>query len=193
VGGFPPAGPLVSLAAMLGSRARIVRVLGAIGLCALAVPGCGRGGKHETRERVLTFEELEKQRDTTGLSSGGAILRRFEPYRMENGAARVRGELGLPDGTVFQIAVFRPGERWPFTKVQSEVVRGRFDTPPIIGAQGPLPPNTYHFELTVFFESSLQPSSVMRKTGDGRELRGPGVTRDRNGIPAFSHAEDRRL
>jgi hypothetical protein len=176
---------------MLGSRARIVRVLGAIGLCALAVAGCGR--KHETRERVLTFEELEKQRDTTGLSRGGAIVRRFEPYRMENGAVRVRGELGLPDGTVLQIAVFRPGERWPFTKVQSEVVRGRFDTSPIIGANGPLPDGTYHFELTVFFESSLQPSSVMRKTGDGRELRGPGVTRDRNGIPAFSHAEDRRL
>jgi hypothetical protein len=121
-------------------------------------------------------------------------MRKFEPYRMENGAARVRGELGFPDETVLQIAIFKLGERYPFTRIQSQVRRGQFDTPPIIDAQGrPLPPGTYHFELTVFFESSLQPPSVMRSTGNGRELRGPGITRDRNGIPAFSHAEDRRL
>ena len=179
---------------MLGSRAPVVCVVGA--LVALGMTGCG-GEPEKKREkapdRVLTFEELEKERDTTGLSHGSAIVRRFEPYRMENGVMRVRGELGLPDGTVLQIAIFRPGERYPFTKVQSEVVRGRFDTAPIIGSTGPLPKGTYHFDLTVFFDASLQPPAVMRKTGDGRDLRGPGVTRDRNGIPAFSYAEDRHL
>ena len=176
---------------MLGTHAPVACVVGA--LVALTVTGCGSEKKEAPRERDLTFEELAKERDTTGLSHGGAIVRRFEPYRMENGAVRVRGELGFPDGTVFQIAIFRTGEPRPFTRVQSEVVRGRFDTPPIIGTNGPLPKGTYHFELTVFFDSSLQPPAVMRSTGDGRDLRGPGVTRDRNGIPAFSYAEDRHL
>lgn len=175
---------------MLGTHVPVAFVVGA--LVALTVTGCGREKKEAPRERVLTFEELVKERDTTGLSQGGAIVRRFEPYRMENGAARVRGELGFPDGTVFHLAIFRPGEPRPFTRVQSEVVRGRFDTAPIVGAGGPLPKGTYHFELTVFFDSS-QPPEVMRKTGNGRDLRGPGVTRDRNGIPAFSYAEDRNL
>jgi hypothetical protein len=112
---------------------------------------------------------------------------------MENGAARVRGALDLPDGTVFQIAIFRPGETWAFTRVQAQVRNGRFDTPPIVGDSGVLPAGRYRFELTVFFEESLQPARVMRATDGGRALRGPGVTRDRNGIPAFSHAEDHRL
>jgi hypothetical protein len=176
---------------MLGTHAPVVCVVGA--LVALTMSGCSREKKPAPRERVLTFEELAKERDTTGLSQGGAIVRSFEPYRMENGAARVRGELGFPDGTVFHIAIFRPGERWPFTRLQSQVVNGHFDTPPIIDANGPLPKGTYHFELTVFFDSSLQPPEVLRKTGNGRDLRGPGVTRDRNGIPAFSYAEDRHL
>jgi hypothetical protein len=143
---------------------------------------------------VLTLEELEKERDTTGLSHGGTLMRKFEPYRMENGALRVRGELGFPDQTVLQIAISRPGERYALTRVQSVVNRGRFDTAPIIDAKGsPFAPGAYRFELTVFFESSLQPRSVMRSTNDGRDLRGPGITRDRNGIPAFSYTEDRRL
>lgn len=179
---------------MLGFRARSLWLFGVIGLCAWTAAGCGREDRPKAPESELTLEELAKERDTTGLSQGGVVLRTFEPYRMENGAARVRGEMGLPDGTVFQIAIFRPGEKYPFTKVQSTVLRGRFDTAPIIDGQGrPLPTGTYHFELTVFFESSLQPASVMRRTGDGKDLRGPGITRDRNGIPAFSHAEDRRL
>jgi len=177
---------------MLGTRVPLACVVGA--LVALTVIGCGgEKKKDEPRERVLTFEELAKERDTTGLSQGGAIVRSFEPYRMENGAVRIRGELGFPDGTVFQIAIFRPGEPRPFMRVQSEVVHGHFDTPPIIGTNGPLAKGTYHFELTVFFDSSLQPPAVLQKTGDGRDLRGPGVTRDRNGIPAFSYAEDRHL
>lgn len=178
---------------MLGFRARSAWVLGAICLCVGLSAGCGKESRPKARDRVLTFEELEKERDTTGLSQGGALVRSFEPYRMENGAARIRGELGFPEGTVLQISISRPGGRYPLMRVQSQVVRGRFDTPPILGPRGPLPIATYRFELTVFFEPSLQPASVMRKTGNGRDLRGPGVTRDRNGIPAFTHTEDRRL
>jgi len=178
---------------MFGFRARSACMFGALGLCVGLAAGCGRESPPRARDRVLTFEELEKERDTTGLSQGGALVRKFEPYRMENGAARVHGELGFPDGTVLQISVSRPGERSPLMRVQSEVVRGRFDTPPIIGTRGPLATGTYHFELTVFFEPSLQPPSVMRRTGNGRDLRGPGITRDRNGIPAFTYSEDRRL
>ena len=177
---------------MLGPHASLACVVGA--LVALTVTGCSREKKpDQPRERVLTFEELEKERDTTGLSQGATIVRRFEPYRMENGAMRVRGDLGFPDGTMFHIAIFRPGERWPFTRVQSQVVRGHFDTAPIIDAKGPLPKGTYHFELTVFFDASAQSPAVLRKTGNGRDLRGPGVTRDRNGTPAFTYAEDRTL
>ena len=167
----------------------------ALALLAALVPlaGCGGREARTPREERLTFEELDRRRDTTGLSRGAGILGAFEPYRMENRALRVRGRLAFPEGTVFQVAVYRPGERWPLTRVQDQVRGGRFDTPPIVPRGGPLPEGPYRFELTVFFESSLQPPSVMRATAEGRRLRGPGMTRDRNGIPAFSHVEEHRL
>jgi hypothetical protein len=174
---------------MVPVRARLVVALAAL---ALAV-GCGR--RHEpAHDQPLTMEELDRRRDTTGLSEGEAIVRRFEPYRMENGAMRVRGELRLPVGTVLQIAVFRRGERWPFARVQSDVgAGGHFDTAPIIAGSGPAPAGRYHFTLTVYFDANAQSPTVMRATDGGRHLRGPGITRDLQGNAALSYAEDRRL
>jgi len=174
---------------MVPARARLALALTALSL----VAGCGR--RHEAaHDQPLTMEELDHRRDTTGLSQGETIVRRFEPYRMENGAMRVRGELRLPVGTVLQIAVFRPGEKWPFARVQSDVREGgHFDTAPILGGRGPAPAGNYHFTLTVYFDASAQPPSVLRATDDGRRLRGPGITRDLQGGAAFSYAEDHRL
>jgi hypothetical protein len=175
---------------MVPVRARLPLVVAA----SLALTaGCGRR-QEASHARPLTLEELDRRRDTTGLSEGTAIVRRFEPYRMENGAMRVRGELRLPVGTVLQITVFRPGERWPFARVQSEVRDGgHFDTAPIIAGRGPAPAGRYHFALTVYFDAASQPPEVLRATDDGRRLRGPGVTRDLQGGAAFSYAEDLRL
>lgn len=159
----------------------------------VALAGCGRHEADRDAGKPVTLEELDAMRDTTGLSRGGAIVRRFEPYRMGNGLIRVRGELALPDGTVLQIALFRPGERWPITRVQFAVQDHRFDSPPIIGPHGPVPVGEYRFELMSFFDTEWQPAEVLRATDDGRDLRGPGITRDRQGRAAFSHTEDRHL
>jgi len=132
-------------------------------------------------------------RDTTGLSRGVPIVKRFEPYRLANGLIRVRGELALPEGTVLQIALYRPGDRWPATRVQFPLRRGKFDSPPMIGPRGPFPAGKYRFEIMTFFDTEWQPAEVLRATDEGRDLRGPGITRDRQGRAAFSHTEDHRL
>ena len=157
---------------------------------ALGIGGCG-GREREPREAPpLTFEEIH---DTTGLSKGPEVVRTFEPYRMENGAMRARGRLAFPDGTRIQLTVFPVGGQQMLARVQFEVYDGGFDTPPILGPKGPLPEGNYHFELMTFFEQSWQPPDVMEKTGNGRDLRGPGITRGRNGEAAFVHTEDHRL
>ena len=175
------------------SRRRVVPVLLGVAV-ALMAAGCGRRQAGHQPGTPLTLRELDALRDTSGLSRGGPIVERFEPYRLANGLIRVRGELALPAGTVLQVAVYRPGERWPVTRTQfSTLGDGRFDSPPMLGAHGPLPPGDYRFELLGYFDAEWQPPAVLRATGDGRELRGPGITRDREGRAALSHAEVRHL
>jgi hypothetical protein len=170
----------------------VLRVVLALALAA-PVAGCGRRDHHgETREPV-TLEELDALRDTTGLSNGGPIVKRFEPYRLGNGLIRARGELALPEGTVLQLALYRPGDRWPVARTQFTLERGRFDAPPMLGPRGPLPVGEYRFELVTFFDAQWQPAEVLRATHDGRDLRGPGITRDGQGRAAFSHTEAHRL
>ena len=128
-------------------------------LLALALLGLLAGcGRHEHPSAApggeLTFEQLDRLRDTTGLSAGAALLRHFEPYRLPNHVMRVRGEMNLPDGTVLQIAVFPPGSHAAVARVQFELRGHRFDTPPIMGSRGPLPQDRYHFEMITFFDSS---------------------------------------
>ncbi len=160
---------------------------------ALAAAGCGRRDHAPETGKPITLEELDRLRDTTGLSRGATIVRRFEPYRLANGLIRARGELALPDGTVLQLALYRPGDRWPVARTQFSLEQGRFDAPPMLGPRGPLPVADYRFELVAFFDSEWQPESVLRATGDGRDLRGPGITRDRQGRAAFSHTEEHHL
>jgi hypothetical protein len=161
-------------------------------LLALVLAGCGRHGP-PPREHPITLHELDSLRDTTGLSRGAAILERMEPYRMSNGAIRVRGVLDLPPGTVVQIAVTRAGDRWPIARTQFALAGPRFDSPPMLGPRGTLPAGTYRFELLSMFDPEWQPAEVLRATQDGRALRGPGITRDLQGRAAFSHTEEHRL
>lgn len=158
-----------------------------------AVAGCGRHQEAPASGKPLTLEDLDARRDTSGLSQGAAIVRSFEPYRLPNGLIRARGELGLPDDTVLQLVLSRPGERWPITRVQFTLRNRHFDTPPMIGPKGPLPAGVYRFELMTFFDPEWQPAGVLRATGDGRDLRGPGITRDAEGHAAFDHIEEHRL
>jgi hypothetical protein len=162
-------------------------------LVVVALAGCGRRETHAPGTSAITLRELDSLRDTTGLSRGAPLIDHMEPYRMTSGAIRVRGNLDLPAGTVVQIAVARAGERWPLARTQFALAGRRFDSPPIIGARGPLPPGTYRFELVTTFDPSQQSAEVMRETDAGRGLRGPGVTRDLDGHAAFSHTEERRL
>jgi hypothetical protein len=162
-------------------------------LVAVALVGCGRRESRTPETSALTLRDLDSLRDTTGLSRGAPLIDHMEPYRMTNGVVRVRGNLDLPSGTVVQIAVTREGERWPLARIQFALDGRHFDSPPILGPRGPLPAGTYRFELVTTFDPSRQSAEVMRVTDGGRELRGPGVTRDLDGHAAFSHIEERRL
>ena len=160
-----------------------------VALIALApLAGCGQRREQATPE--LKFEQLG---DTAGLSQGKPLLTRIEPYRMPGGTLRVRGEVEFPDGVRLQISLFRSGTKQLLARVQVVVEGHRFDSPPIMGTSGPLPRGPYRFEYLALFNEAWQTPEVMRLTNEGRDLRGPGVSRDRVGGAAFYLVEERTL
>jgi hypothetical protein len=138
------------------------------------VVGCDR----KRPEPELSFESSS---DTTGLSRGADVMASFEPYRMSNGALRARGRMRLPDSTKVEIAVMRPGGRTSVAMSHAFVLGGTFDSPPMLGDTGPLPHGAYHYEVRVHFNDDWQTPRVLRETDRGLALRGPGMTRARNG------------
>jgi hypothetical protein len=160
-------------------------------LAALSVAGCGRGTSHRSSE--LTFEELSKLSDTTGLSIGRPLLTTFEPYRMTGGAMRVRGKLDLPDGTRVQITITSATTGRDVDQLQVTIQDRQFETAPFMSDRGPLPEDRYRFTLLAHFNSTWQPASVLDATDQGRRLRGPGMTRTSMGQATFILHEERRL
>jgi hypothetical protein len=153
----------------------------------LALAGCGG---REKQPEALTFEKLP---DTTGLTSGAPILESFEASRMSSGAVRVSGHVRLPDGTRLQIALKEPGGRVSVAMAQVVVQGERFDTPPLIGENGPLPKGDYRLEVLCHFDLTWQSDAVLRAMNGGSELRGPGVTRARDGRAALFLTREARL
>jgi len=152
------------------------------------VAGCGGGGEKPAQE--LSFEQLP---DTTGLTRGAPILESLEASRMTSGAVRVTGHVRLPDGTKLQIAIKQPGGRVSVAMAQVFVEGERFDTPPLLGENGPLPRGEYHVELLGHFDHDWQSDVVLRAMGRGSGLRGPGVTRARDGSAALFLTREARL
>lgn len=172
---------------MRGANATAVRsLLPVFAICALSLAGCSR----EKPQPPLTFEHLP---DTTGLSQGAAILKSFSPYRMPNGAVRVTGETRLPDSTKLQIAIRAPGSPVSLAMAQVVVLGGRFESPPLLGDLGPLPAGNYRFEVLAHFDADWQPASVLHEIASGDGLRGPGITRARNGDAALFLIREARL
>jgi hypothetical protein len=149
--------------------------------------GCGRKAEQGA---ALSFEELS---DTTGLANGTPLLTAFEPYRLQGGAMRVRGRADLPDGTRLQVSIVRAATNEIVHVVQVTIEDGAFETAPLMGPRGPLPVDLYRFDLLAHFNPAWQPERVLRATGDGRRLRGPGITRGTAGQPAFILHEEVRL
>ncbi len=167
-------------------------------LCRFAVPSmcallsawllaAGCGGKREDGPQDLTFETLA---DTTGLSEGRPIVTDFEAVRHENGLLQVRGKARLPDGTRLRLTLKQPGSDVSAAMVQVTVQDSAFDSPPMLGEAGPLPVQTWRFELTAQFTPEYQPAEVMLATSNGLALRGPGITRTRLGGASFYLAEE---
>lgn len=167
---------------MRRARPRRLLLLGAC-LAALAA-GCG-GEKRQAQE--LTFEALP---DTAGLSRGGPIVDSLAVERVDGGAMRVRGRVNLPDGTRLQLAIRPAGGGSAVAMTQVLVDAGRFESLPLLGDLGPLPPARYRFEVLAHFTPEWQTAEVMRATGDGKALRGPGITRSRQGDAAFYLMEE---
>jgi hypothetical protein len=150
----------------------------------------GRGPGGEKPAQELSFERLP---DTTGLTRGAPILESFEATRMSSGAVRVSGHIRLPDGTKLQVAIKQPGGRVSMAMAQVFVEGGQFDTPPLLGESGPLPRGEYHLELLGHFDPDWQSDDVMRAMGGGLALRGPGITRARDGRAALFLTREARL
>jgi hypothetical protein len=149
--------------------------------------GCGR---RQARDSALSFEELS---DTTGLARGAPILTSFDPYRITGQALRVRGRADLPDGTRLQVSIVRVATGETVLVAQMTVEDGAFETAPLMSPRGPFPVDLYRFDVLAHFNPAWQPERVLRATHDGRSLRGPGITRNRGGQPAFFLREERRL
>lgn len=154
----------------------------------LGLTGCGK--QRGRQESALTFEE---RTDTTGLSKGQPILTRVEPYRMPNGLLRIRGQVEMPDGVRIQVSIYPKSTGALVGRLQVLVADRRFDSPPILGPNGPLPRGTYRFEFLALFNEAWQTTEVLNRTAWGRKLHGPGMTRDRVGGAAFSLVEERTL
>jgi len=162
-------------------------------LCAVAaallIASCG--SKKAEKPQNLTFERLDAG-DTTGWTKGPALLRSFEVIRDQAGALRARGTVDLPDGTRLELNVYPPRGASVLARTQFEVHGGSFETPPLHGFEGPLPQQTYHFQLRGFFDPAVQPPQVMVALEGGRKLRGPGMVEGPNGLIAFVHDEELR-
>ncbi|HTR96463.1 MAG TPA: hypothetical protein VMH61_01040 [Candidatus Acidoferrales bacterium] len=170
-------------AASIGPRDLLVAAL-VIG----ASLGCSGCGSHSSPSHdSITLERLP---DTTGLAQGAPIVQGFEAYRMPNGAMRLKGHLNFPDGTRVQVAIRRAAGAPSVAMCQVTVEDHAFDSPPLIGATGPLPVSDYRFELSAPFTSAWQPPEVLDLTDQGRLLRGPGMTRDHAGTPTFWLVEE---
>ncbi len=154
---------------------------------ALLLASCG-GEKKPASD--LTFETLP---DTTGLGNGAPVLEGFEPYRMANGAVGVKGHARLPDGTRLQIAIKEPKGEVSVAMAHVYVQGGQFDSPPLIGATGPLPKGPYRFEVLAHFRPDQQAPEVLRAVKDGAALRGPGITRASDGRIALYLVQEARL
>ena len=167
------------------ARATFALALGAV---IAMVAGCGE--RHEKAPPPLTFEQLG---DTAGLSTGKPLIDKIEPFREGNGVLRVRGQVGFPDGVRIQISLYAKDTRQMLQRVQVRVDDHQFVSPPMMGDHGPLPKGEYRFEYMALFNDAWQTPEVMRRTDNGRALRGPGVTRDRVGAAAFYLVEERTL
>jgi hypothetical protein len=161
--------------------------------CSLAavalIAGCG--SKPSEKEAPLTFHQLDGA-DTAGLSRGAPLLRTVEIQRDPAGAITARGRLDLPEGTRLELIVYAPGGSEVLGRTQFALRDGRFESPPVFGAGGPLPEGRYRFQLRGRFDPSLQPPEVMAAAGRGRGLHGPGVIRTADGLFAFVHDEELR-
>ena len=162
-------------------------------LCAVAaallIASCG--SKPAEKSQKLTFERLDAG-DTTGWTKGPTLLRTFNVIRDPAGALRARGSLDLPDGTRLELNVYPPRGNNILARTQFEVRDGSFETPPVQGFEGPLPQQTYHFQLRGIFDPAVQPPQVMAALEGGRKLRGPGMVAGPNGLIAFVHDEELR-
>ena len=150
----------------------------------------GCGGGHEKPAQELSFEQLP---DTTGLTRGALVLESLEASRLTSGAVRVTGRVRLPDGTKLQIAIKQPGGRVSVAMAEVVVQGERFDTPPLLGENGPLPRGKYQLELLGHFDHDWQTGDVLRAMGGGANLRGPGITRARDGSAALYITQEAHL
>ena len=165
--------------------ARRARPLVPVTLAMLLLTGCGTHSR-STDDDSVTVERLPAGVDTAGLSHGGPIVESFDVVRLPGGALLVRGHTTLPDHTRLQVTMKDAGTGRTLHVTQMQVANHAYESVPMVGDNGPFPVADYRFEVLSHFTREWQTADVLRQTGDGMNLRGPGITRSKvNGAALF--------
>src|SRR5690348_4293884 len=110
-------------------------------LCAamavMVIAGCGSHPRE--KESELRFHRLGEGADTSGISRGKTLLEAFDVERDPTGAFRARGRLDLPDETMLELIVYPAKGAEVLGRTQFTLRDRRFESPPVLGAGGPLP------------------------------------------------------
>jgi hypothetical protein len=98
----------------------------------------------------------------------------------------VSGLCFFPDGTRLTVALY-DSSGTPLARTQPTVEDALFRSLPLGPDQGTaLVPGRYALEISAEFAPGAQPPRVVRALGSGREFSGPGMTKSRQGHPAYS-------
>ncbi len=104
----------------------------------------------------------------------------------------VSGLCFFPDGTRLSVALYDSAGVCR-ARTTPTIGQARFRSLPLGDEGGGWPPGRYAIELSAEFAPGAQPAEVLRAFGSGRETRLDGMTRSRQGHPAYARRFQVRL
>lgn len=149
----------------------------------------GCSGPHRARDVVHTAGADEKIK--LELSSGP--IEELAVVRDTDRRFVVSGLCFFPDGTRLSVALYDSTGTIRARTVPT-IDRALFRTLPLGDENsGGWPAGRYAIEISAEFAPGAQPPAVLRAFGSGREFRGDGMTKNRQGRPAYSRRFQVRL
>lgn len=159
--------------------ARLGRLLLVVAALAVSAGACGK--PENGRDDLRTAGEGRRIR--LGFTSGP--LDELVVLRDTAGRLVVSGVCLFPDGTRLTVALYDSTGRL-VGRTQPVIEDALFRSLPLGDDQGRgWPAGRYAVELSAAFAPGAQPPEALRAFGKGERFRGPGMTRSRQGHPAY--------